>query len=125
MMFQLAIVALSKLVQAYLQLSGFSSTFVIWKVDFAISNNFLNSLLRLRSAESGAFWLILTLSKPQSEFCIHAFSTSEASPLCIASQAICNPLPSFFARFFCARVCCFVLLNRYWGIVMFGPGASS
>ena len=22
-------------------------------------------------------------------------------------------------------VCCFVLLNRYWGIVMYGPGASS
>ena len=21
-------------------------------------------------------------------------------------------------------VCCFVLLNRYWGIVMYGPGAS-
>jgi len=24
-----------------------------------------------------------------------------------------------------ACVCCFVLLNRYWGIVMYGPGASS
>ena len=22
-------------------------------------------------------------------------------------------------------VCCFVLLNRYWGTVMYGPGASS
>ena len=22
-------------------------------------------------------------------------------------------------------VCCFVLLNRYWGIVMYGPKASS
>ena len=24
-----------------------------------------------------------------------------------------------------ARVCCFVLLNRYWGIVMYGPEDSS
>jgi len=22
-------------------------------------------------------------------------------------------------------VCCFVFLNRYWGIIMYGPGASS
>ena len=25
----------------------------------------------------------------------------------------------------CVCVCCFVSLNRYWGIVMYGPGASS
>jgi len=105
MMFQLAmIVAVSKSVRVYLRLSSFSSTFVSWKVDFAISNNSLNSLLRLRSAESGAFWLILTLLRPRSVLCMRAFWTSEASPLCIASQAICNPLPPFFAHIFCARV---------------------
>jgi len=38
---------------------------------------------------------------------------------------MCVCVALFYEPILGNHVCCFVLLNRYWGIVMYGHGASS
>ena len=57
------------------------------------------------------------------DFVLHASQGNLSSFFCLAQTqhiAIKKRAPSV-----CVCVCCFVLLNRYWGIVMHGHGASS